>query len=95
MPSSTVALPSIHRGLGTSSSDLQGVSDAYALTLAGLLLAAGSLADRVGRRRVFALGLTVFTSSSFMAGIALSPLWLHLARRPGFVPEGCRWMGYT
>ena len=75
-----VALPSIQRGLGASFSDLQWVIDAYALTLAGVLLAAESLADRVGRRRVFTLGLAVFTFSSLMAGIAVSPVWLHLAR---------------
>jgi MFS family permease len=45
-----VALPSIGRDLGADFSDLQWVIDAYALTLAGLLLAAGSLADKVGRR---------------------------------------------
>ena len=44
-----VALPSIERDLGANFSDLQWVIDAYALTLAGLLLAAGSLADKVGR----------------------------------------------
>ncbi|MBV9006393.1 MAG: MFS transporter [Solirubrobacterales bacterium] len=75
-----IALPSIQRGLGASFSDLQWVIDAYALTLAGLLLAAGSRADRVGRKRVFTLGLAVFTFSSLMAGIAVNPLWLHLAR---------------
>jgi MFS family permease len=45
-----VALPSIERGLGANPTDLQWVIDAYALTLAGLLLAAGSLADKVGAR---------------------------------------------
>jgi MFS family permease len=52
-----VALPSIERDLGADFSDLQWVIDAYALTLAGLMLAAGSLADMVGRRLVFMLGL--------------------------------------
>jgi EmrB/QacA subfamily drug resistance transporter len=75
-----VALPSIQRALHAGFSDLQWVIDAYALTLAGLLLAAGSLADRVGRRRVFTVGLATFTFASFMAGVAASPLWLHLAR---------------
>jgi MFS family permease len=46
-----VALPSIERDLGADFSDLQWVIDAYALTLAGFVLAAGSLADKVGRRR--------------------------------------------
>ena len=75
-----VALPSIQRGLGASFSDLQWVIDGYALTLAGALLAAGSLADRVGRRRVFTLGLAVFTAASLMSGLAAGPLWLDLAR---------------
>jgi len=51
-----VALPSIERDLGANFSDLQWVIDAYALTLAGLLLAAGSLADKIGRRRVSCSG---------------------------------------
>ncbi|HEV2259656.1 MAG TPA: MFS transporter [Streptosporangiaceae bacterium] len=75
-----VALPSIQRGLHASFSDLQWVIDGYALTLASALLGAGSLADRVGRRRVFTLGLTVFTAASLMSGLAASPLWLELAR---------------
>jgi MFS family permease len=49
-----VALPSIREDLGVSFTDLQRVVDAYALSLAALVLSAGSLADRLGRRRVFA-----------------------------------------
>ncbi|GAC1323223.1 MAG: MFS transporter [Thermoleophilaceae bacterium] len=75
-----VALPALQRGLHAGFSDLQWVIDAYALTLAGVLLAAGSLADRLGRRRVFTLGLAIFTSSSLLCGIATTPLWLHVAR---------------
>ena len=52
-----VALPSIRDDLGASFTDLQWVVDAYALTLAALVLTAGSLADRLGRRRLFAVGL--------------------------------------
>ena len=63
-----VALPSIERDLGANFSDLQWVIDAYALTLAGFLLAAGSLADKVGRRLVFMLGLAIFTASSLACG---------------------------
>ena len=55
-----VALPSIERDLGANFSDLQWVIDAYALTLAGVVLAAGSLAGRVGRRGVFMLGRGFF-----------------------------------
>ena len=75
-----VALPSIQRGLGASFASLQWVIDGYALTLAGALLAAGSLADRVGRRLLFTLGLAVFTLASLACGLAASPLWLELAR---------------
>src|ERR1700712_236863 len=56
-----VALPDIERALHASLSDLQWVIDAYALTLAALQLTAGSLADRFGRKRLFAIGLGVFT----------------------------------
>src|SRR3954465_12869300 len=75
-----VALPSIERDLGADFTDLQWVIDAYALTLAGLLLAAGSLADKVGRRLVFMLGLAVFTASSLACGLAPDPLFLHVSR---------------
>src|SRR4051812_49893901 len=75
-----VALPSIERDLGADFSDLQWVIDAYALTLAGVLLAAGSLADKAGRRLVFMLGLAVFTASSLACGLAPDPLFLHVSR---------------
>src|SRR5215218_9649556 len=75
-----VALPSIERDLGADLADLQWVIDAYALTLAALLLTAGSLADRVGRRRVFVIGLVAFTIASVLCGLATSPLTLNLAR---------------
>jgi len=75
-----VALPSIQSSLHSSFADLQWVVNAYALTLAAFLLTAGSLADLVGRRRVFVLGLIVFTASSFACGLAGSPLELNLFR---------------
>src|SRR6476646_5227189 len=75
-----VALPSIERDLHANFSDLQWVIDAYALTLAGLLLAAGSLADKVGRRLVFMLGLAIFTASSLACGLAPDPLFLNISR---------------
>jgi EmrB/QacA subfamily drug resistance transporter len=75
-----VALPSIERDLDASFTDLQWVIDAYALTLAALLLTGGSLADRVGRRRVFLIGLVAFTVASVLCGLATSPLTLNLAR---------------
>jgi EmrB/QacA subfamily drug resistance transporter len=73
-------LPSIQSGLHASFSDLQWVIDAYALTLASVLLAAGSLADRYGRRLLFSVGLIVFTLGSLLCGIAQSPIMLILSR---------------
>jgi EmrB/QacA subfamily drug resistance transporter len=75
-----VALPEIQTSLKASFSDLQWVVDAYALSLAALLLTTGSLADLFGRRRVFMIGLVIFSLSSLLSGLATSPLWLNLAR---------------
>ena len=75
-----VALPDIQKDLGSSFSDLQWVVDAYALTLAALLLTAGSLADLLGRKRVFICGLALFTIASALCGLSGSPLLLNLAR---------------
>jgi len=75
-----VALPDIQRDLGSSFSDLQWVVDAYALTLAAFLLTFGSLADLVGRRLVFVLGLIVFSAASLWCGLSGSPLELNIAR---------------
>ena len=67
-----VALPSIHRALDASVSGLQWTIDAYTLVLASLLMLAGSTADRIGRRRVFQLGLLVFAAGSLLCGVAPS-----------------------
>ena len=75
-----VALPSIRRDLHGSFTDLQWVVDAYSLMLATLLLTAGSLADLLGRRRVFVVGLGLFSAASFLCGLATTPLFLNLAR---------------
>jgi len=75
-----VALPDIQRELDASLSSLQWVVDAYALTLAAFLLTAGSLGDRLGRRRVFTIGFALFTFASFLCGIAGDPTLLNLAR---------------
>ena len=75
-----VALPDIQRTLGSSFSDLQWVVNAYSLTLAAFLLTAGAAADLVGRRRVFVLGLIVFTAASAACGLSGSPLELNLFR---------------
>ena len=74
------ALPSIEEDLGASFTDLQWVIDAYALALAALVLTAGSLADRLGRRRVFAAGLGIFSAASLLCGLASDPTFLNLAR---------------
>jgi EmrB/QacA subfamily drug resistance transporter len=74
------ALPAIQRDLGGSFTDLQWVVDAYALSLAALVLTAGSLADRLGRRRVFATGLAIFSAASLMCGLAPDPTFLNIAR---------------
>jgi EmrB/QacA subfamily drug resistance transporter len=75
-----VALPSIREDLGANFTDLQWVVDAYALTLAALVLTAGSLADRLGRRKVFAAGLAIFSFASLIAALAPDPTFLNLAR---------------
>jgi EmrB/QacA subfamily drug resistance transporter len=75
-----VALPSIREDLDAGFTDLQWVIDAYALTLAALVLTAGSLADRLGRRRVFAAGLGVFTVASLLCALAPDPTFLNVAR---------------
>src|SRR6478752_5739529 len=71
-----VALPDIQTELSASFSDLQWVVDAYALTLAALLLTAGSLADMYGRRLLYSIGLVVFTVASMLCGFAGNSLFL-------------------
>ena len=75
-----VALPDLRTALHADFSDLQWVLDAYALTLAAFLLTGGSLADRLGRKRVFTTGFAIFTLSSLAAGAAPGILALNLAR---------------
>ncbi|WP_432927791.1 MFS transporter [Microbispora sp. CA-135349] len=75
-----VALPDIQRTLHATFFDLAWVIDAYALTLAAFLLTAGSLADRLGRRRIFVAGLALFTAASLLCGLAGAPLVLNVAR---------------
>ncbi len=65
-----VALPEIGRDLGASTSALQWILNGYLLTLASLILLGGSLGDRYGRRRVFVLGVGVFTIASLLCAIA-------------------------
>lgn len=75
-----VALRTIQDDLNSSFSDLQWVVDAYALTLASFLLVSGSLADIFGRKRVFMIGIVIFTVGSALCGLANDPLALNLSR---------------
>src|SRR3954447_4855972 len=75
-----VALPAIERSLHASFSDLQWVVDAYALALATFVLTAGSLADLFGRKRLFLIGVALFTLASAACGIANDALFLIVAR---------------
>jgi EmrB/QacA subfamily drug resistance transporter len=76
----TVALPAIRADLHASESGLQWTIDAYTLVLAGFLVLAGSMADRLGRRRVFQVGLVAFGVGSLLCALAPSAGWLIAAR---------------
>jgi EmrB/QacA subfamily drug resistance transporter len=76
----TIALPAIGREFGAGLATLQWVVTAYTLTLAGLLLAAGALGDRYGRRRVFLVGVVWFALASVLCGLAWSAPVLVVAR---------------
>jgi len=75
-----VALPSIQSDLGFSSANLAWVVNAYLIAFGGLLLLAGRLGDIFGRRRIFLLGLVVFTVASFACGLAQNEWMLVVAR---------------
>jgi EmrB/QacA subfamily drug resistance transporter len=75
-----LALPDIQRALAADLSELQWVVTAFALLSAALLVTAGNLSDRFGRRRVFVAGLLAFAGSSAACGLSLSALLLDLAR---------------
>ena len=75
-----VALPKIASSLKANFSDIQWVIDAYALTLASLLLTSGALADLLCRRLVFAVGLGLFALTSLLCALSPSALFLILAR---------------
>src|SRR5437870_2307420 len=75
-----VALPSIQVDLGFSQQNLQWVISAYALVFGGFLLLGGRAADLLGRRRIFLVGLVVFTLASLLAGLAWSEASLIAAR---------------
>lgn len=75
-----VALPSIKTGLNTPESDLQWVLSGYALAFGLFLIPSGRLGDARGRRRVFMVGLALFTLASASCGAAQSSLWLVISR---------------
>ncbi|HZC05833.1 MAG TPA: MFS transporter [Ktedonobacterales bacterium] len=75
-----VALPSIQRELGASSTDVQWVIEAYSLFLCALILVGGSLGDRLGRKRIYMIGIVVFTLASMACGFAPNILTLIIAR---------------
>jgi EmrB/QacA subfamily drug resistance transporter len=75
-----VALPAIGADLGTSLTGLQWVVNAYLITLSSLLLLGGSLGDRLGRRRVFVVGLVLFAAASALCAMAPSVAYLGGAR---------------
>jgi EmrB/QacA subfamily drug resistance transporter len=75
-----VALPSIRRDLHASVSGLQWTIDAYVLVIASLLLLSGSTADRLGRKRIFQVGLSLFVLGSLLCSLAPTLGWLIAAR---------------
>src|SRR2546421_10835656 len=74
------ALPKIHRALGFSPTGLSWVQNAYTLSFGGLLLLGARAGDILGRRRMFVIGIAVFTGASLLAGLAQSATWLLAAR---------------
>lgn len=75
-----VAIPSISRTLGASTSDLQWILDAYTLVFAALLLTMGSINDRIGRKRGLQVGLTIFGVASLVASLSTTTQMLILSR---------------
>ncbi|MFJ4778914.1 MFS transporter [Streptomyces sp. NPDC088762] len=75
-----VVMPPIQEDLHASFADLQWVIDGYSLALASLLLTSGTLADRFGRKRLYGIGVVVFTLGSLLCGLAQSPLMLVFSR---------------
>ena len=75
-----VALPQIQERMGASAADAQWIVEAYALFLAALILVGGSLGDHYGRRRIFLLGVGIFTLASVACALALTPQQLIAAR---------------
>jgi EmrB/QacA subfamily drug resistance transporter len=80
MTVTNVALPQIQVRLGATALDAQWIVESYALFLSALILVGGSLGDHYGRRRIFSLGVTIFTLASVWCGLSTSPEMLILAR---------------
>jgi MFS family permease len=74
------ALPKIHRELGFSATGLSWVQTAYTLAFGGLLLLGARAGDLLGRRRMFVIGIALFTAASLAVGLAQSAAWLIFAR---------------
>jgi EmrB/QacA subfamily drug resistance transporter len=75
-----VALPSIQKDLGISESSLQWIVNAYALLFGGFLLLGGRAGDLIGRKRVFVIGLVLFTTASLLCALAPNETWLIVSR---------------
>ncbi|MBL1086492.1 MFS transporter [Streptomyces actinomycinicus] len=75
-----VAVPDLDRDLKPSMAEVQWIVDAYALVLGGIVLTAGALTDRIGRRRAFTIGLAICGTTSSLGALAEDPDWLIAAR---------------
>jgi EmrB/QacA subfamily drug resistance transporter len=75
-----VAIPTIHRALHFSSSNLEWLITAYSLTFGGLLLFGGRTGDLYGKRRMFMIGISIFAVSSLLGGLATNDVWLIFTR---------------
>ena len=75
-----VALPALQQALGATATEVQWVVESYALVMAALLLLGGALGDKLGRRRIFALGAGLFATASFACALAPDIEWLILGR---------------
>lgn len=75
-----VAIPNMQRELGATATELQWIIDAYAIVFAGLLLAAGALGDRFGRKGALLVGLVIFAAGSAISGLADEPIQVIIGR---------------
>src|SRR3954451_12412843 len=75
-----VALPAFRTGIGAGPADLSWIVAGYTLTFGLVLVPGGRLGDARGRKKMFMAGLVIFALSSVAAGLAMTPLWLIIAR---------------